>query len=104
MPNLRDYLGRAVRLTDERLAHIHEHPEMSGLDGAIATTLERPHRVVHSTSDENAELFCRLLSHTVVGEKYLCVVTKRVDADAFVLTAYLTDGINPGVTIWPRST
>lgn len=28
---LRDYQGLSVRLTDERLAHILEHPEMNGL-------------------------------------------------------------------------
>jgi hypothetical protein len=27
MKILKDYQGRAVRLTDERLAHILEHPE-----------------------------------------------------------------------------
>ena len=28
---LTDYEGRAVRLTDERMAHILEHPEMMGM-------------------------------------------------------------------------
>ena len=39
---------------------------------------------------------------TMVGEKYLCVIVKMVDSDAFVLTAYLTDRIKKGVPIWPR--
>jgi len=104
MLQLRDYRGRTFRLTDERLAHIHEHPEMVGLDHAIAATLAQPHRVAQSMSDVQAELYYRLLPTTAVGEKYLCVVTKTTNADAFVLTAYLTDAIKPGVTIWPRST
>ena len=38
----------------------------------------------------------------MVGEKYLCVIVKVVDSDAFVLAAYLTDRIKKGVPIWPR--
>lgn len=58
MKVLRDYEGREVRLIDERLTHILEHPEMVGL-------------------------------------------VKVVGADAFVLTAYLTDTIKKGQQLWP---
>jgi len=54
---LTDYQGRLVRLTDERLRHIHEHPEMIGLDSAIAETLSRPQTVIQSVSDPQAELY-----------------------------------------------
>jgi hypothetical protein len=54
--NLRDYLVREVRLTDERLAHIHEHAEMTGLDAAIAETLSAPRLVIQSLSDPTAAL------------------------------------------------
>ena len=37
-----DYQGRRIRLTEERLAHILEHPEMSGMDTRIAETLLHP--------------------------------------------------------------
>lgn len=37
-----DYQGLAVRLTDERLAHILDHPEMVGLEAAISETLKQP--------------------------------------------------------------
>ena len=52
--NLPDYQGRQVRLTDERLAHILEHPEMIGLDFAIAETLRAPTAVIQSFSDQTA--------------------------------------------------
>jgi hypothetical protein len=55
-------------------------------------------------SDVQSGLYYRLLPSTLVGEKYLCVVTKTTNDDAFVLTAYLTDAIKSGVTVWPRST
>ncbi len=36
MTILLDYQNQEIRLTDERLAHVHEHAEMLGLDAAIA--------------------------------------------------------------------
>jgi hypothetical protein len=38
---LTDYEGRAVRLTDERWAHVEEHPEMAGMREALAETLRQ---------------------------------------------------------------
>ena len=32
---LQDFQGLAIRLTDERLAHILEHPEMVGMEPAM---------------------------------------------------------------------
>ena len=37
---LEDFQGLAIRLTDERLAHILEHPEMTGMESAIEQTLD----------------------------------------------------------------
>ncbi len=51
MSHLRDYSGREIRLTNERLDHILEHPEMSRLEGAIGETLANPQQVVQSRSD-----------------------------------------------------
>ena len=55
-----DYEGRTVRLTDERLAHILEHPEMVGMLDKIGETLARPERVLESLSDPEAHLYYRL--------------------------------------------
>ena len=41
-----DYRGNRVRLTQERLAHILEHREMSGMEPRIAETLYAPEQVV----------------------------------------------------------
>ena len=48
MKLLKDYQERLVRLTDERLAHILEHPEMANLEAALAETLASPTLVVQS--------------------------------------------------------
>ena len=42
MKTLRDHQGLAIRLTDERLAHILEHPEMAAMARAIEETLRHP--------------------------------------------------------------
>ena len=102
MKVLRDYQGLAIRLTDERLAHILAHPEMADLELAIEETLLRPEQVTESFSDPAAKLYYRFYVRTLVGGKYVCVVVKTVDADAFVLTAYLTDKVKRGTLIWPK--
>lgn len=99
---LQDFQGLRIRLTDERLAHILEHPEMAGMEAAIEETLKNPERVVQSLSDRQARLYYRFYLRTIVGGKYLCVIVKTLDADAFVLTAYLTDRIKTGVPLWPK--
>ena len=57
MKILADAWGRRVRLTDERLAHILEHPEMRGLQGRISHVLRRPEVVRRSRTDEAVCLF-----------------------------------------------
>ncbi len=103
MLTLKDRSGRSVRLSDERLAHILDHPEMIGLEHEIQRTLERPQRVIRSASDPLVELSCRQRAKTMVGDKLLCVVVKYLDADAFVITAYLTDQEKKGTILWTES-
>ncbi|MBV8356564.1 MAG: hypothetical protein JO189_01305 [Deltaproteobacteria bacterium] len=86
-----DHQGLHVRLTDERLAHILDHPEMAGLEEKISETLAHPVLVIKSISDGAARLYYRYYSGTRLGDKFVCVVVKVTESDAFVLTAYLTD-------------
>ena len=102
MKILVDFQGRPVRLTDERRQHILEHPEMAGMESALAETLRDPQLVIRSQTDETATLDYRYYSRTLVGGKWLCVVVKYGDADAFVLTAYLTDKPKRGEVLWRK--
>jgi len=99
---LRDYEGRTIRLTNERLAHILEHPEMQGMERRIEETLLRPERVMESLSDPQARLYYRMYVATRVGDKHLCVVVKLADNDAFVLTAYLMSKPAGERQLWPK--
>jgi hypothetical protein len=100
---LTNYEGKAVRLTDERQAHILEHPEMLGMEDRIADTLAAPERVTESPGDPAARLYYRFYLGTRVGDKYLCVVVKIAQNDAFILTAYLVSKPAGGRQLWPKS-
>ena len=99
----RDYQGRAVRFTDERHRHILDHPEMAAVDAEIEHALAGPDSVVESVSDPETRLYYRYLASTLVGAKQLCVVVKVQSADAFVITAYLTDKVKKGRVLWPTA-
>ncbi len=80
MPIVWDIEGRAIRLTDERRDHILEHPEIAVLEGSIEETLRRPDAVMQSLSDSEARLYYRHYAKTLVGDKFLCVVAKSLQA------------------------
>ena len=102
MAIFKDYEGRTIRLTGERLAHILEHPEMRAMEHRIGETLLRPERVLESLSDPQARLYYRMYVATPIGDKHLCVVVRMADNDAFVLTAYLMTKPAGGRQIWPK--
>jgi hypothetical protein len=96
-----DCFGREVRVTDERLAHILEHPEMRDMEGEIERVLRMPQMVRRSRSDDAVRLYYEFYAQTVVGGKWLCIVVKYLETDAFVITAYLTDKPKTGEDLWP---
>lgn len=101
MKTLEDCFGHSVRLTDERFAHILERPEMKDMGEEIQRVLLEPKLVRRSRSDEAVRLFYEFYAQTIVGGKWLCVVVKYADNDAFVVTAYLTDKPKAGDDLWP---
>ena len=101
MKPIRDCFGREVRLTDERLAHILDRPEMQNMRDEIIRTVRAPAEVRVSRSDTNVRLFYEFYARTQVGDKWLCVVVKYLENDAFVITAYLTDKLKAGEILWP---
>ena len=101
MKVLIDCFGRNVRLTDERLVHVLEHPEMSVIESEIEAAVGNPTFVRLSRSDSDVRLFYHFCAETIVGGKWLCVVVKYAGADAFVVTAYLTNKPKAGENLWP---
>ena len=87
MQQVADCFGQLVRLTDQRLAHILEHPEMRGMEAEIERVLQHPQFVRRSRSDDAVRLYYEFYAQTAVGGKWLCVVVKYLEQDAFVITA-----------------
>ena len=41
-----------------------------------------------------------LNARTILGDKWMCVVVKYAENDAFVVTAYLTENPKAGENLW----
>ena len=74
---------------------------MEDMRDEVIRTLEIPTEVRASRSDADARLFYEFYTRTRVGDKWLCVVVKYLEDDAFVVTAYLTDKLKAGEKLWP---
>ncbi len=99
---LRDYAGREIRLTDERSAHIQGHSEMQDQEPRISETLLIPDSVIASHHDTTVHLYHKLYDKTPVTRKYLVVVVKSLERDAFVITSSFTDKEKKGTRLWHR--
>jgi hypothetical protein len=97
---LNDYEDRAIRLTDERWAHILDHPEMVEQRQRLAETLAEPDIVIATVADETVLAYHRLYERTPVTRKYLVVVVKMASDDAFILTAYFANRLKRGSIVW----
>lgn len=72
------------------------------MEDEISRVLQTPAEVRVSRSDETVQLFYEYYAKTRVGGKWLCVVVTSPLDDAFVVTAYLTDQLKPGESLWPK--
>lgn len=75
---------------------------MFGQINKIKETLSNPYKIIKSKTDPNVVLFYRLYQSTPVTIKYLCVVVKILESDAFIITAYFTDTIKKGKVLWEK--
>ena len=91
-----------MTLTDERRAHLREHPEMRKQEDKIIETLLEPDVVIQSQSDDTVSLFYRSYSGLPIGDKFLCLVVKYRPDDAFIVTGYFADKVKRGEVLWKR--
>lgn len=97
---VRTPLGFSVRVTRARweLISTIKHPVMAGQESSVRIALESPDEVRQSRTDPDVLLFYR----TEGVRRWVCAVTKRTPAEAFLVTAYPTDAIKEGIRVWPR--
>ena len=102
MKILKDYKGRSIRLSDERVRHFVKRLIKAGMLDLIEDTVADPDFVIQSKSDALAAINYKFYRGTKAGDKFLCVVVKYLEDDAYVLTAYPSDEIKKGTVIWER--
>ncbi len=93
-------LGFTVRCTRRyrEFIVIHKHPALRDCEAAVAQVLADPDEVRCSRKDPGVLLFYR-----GSAPHWVCAVVRREDGSGFLITAYLTDAIKAGETIWTRS-
>lgn len=95
-------MPKKFTLTAKRRKHILEHPEMKNQLGRMNEALRNPDIVKRSIRSENILLFYKHYPTTPVTEKILCVIVRATHEEGFILTAYFTDRLKPGETIWEK--
>lgn len=98
--DVRTPLGFAVRCTRAYWEFIvtYKHPVLAGREREIMQVLADPDEVRESRADPTVLLFYRGAS-----PRWLCAVARRDHGSGFLITAYPTDAVKTGVTIWTRS-
>jgi hypothetical protein len=92
-------LGFRVRTTPSYWELLQrKHLEIKGQLAGIQNCLTRPDQVRRSKQDPGVYLF-----YQSRAPYHLCVVTKQLNGDGFVITCYLTDSIKEGDRVWPTS-
>jgi len=75
-----------------------KHPVMEGKLEDVKETLTDPDAIHLSKSDCQVYLFYR----SDGDRRWVCAVTKRLNGNGFLITAYRTSAIKGGEKIWPR--
>lgn len=93
-------LGFRVRVTTEywNVIVTIKHPVMLGREADVQEVLRNPDEIRLSKKDPNVYLFYK---PERIG-RWVCAVTKRLDGEGFLITAYPTDAVKEGERIWHR--
>ena len=93
-------LGFTVRCTAAYWEFIStiKHPVMAGRVADVVAALTDPDEIRQSRKDAGVLLF-----YQGGPPRWVCGVCRRDDGSGFLITAYPTDAIKAGDTIWKRS-
>jgi hypothetical protein len=91
--------GKVIRLTDERWTHIIEgQGELAEMQARVLETVTEPERILEGRAGELIAI------RAVEVGKWLIVMYRELEADGFIITAFLTRRIrslNKRKQIWP---
>jgi len=92
-------LGFTVRTTESYWQKlIIKHPDMENLLEQVQQTLALPDEIRRSSRDAEILLFYLALR----DQRWVVAVARRLNGDGFLITAYQTDAIKEGESIWRR--
>ncbi len=93
-------LGFSVRITRAYwdLIVTIKHPVMRGREADVQGVLQAPDEIRQSRSDVGVLLFYRLER----PGRWICAVVRRLNDEAFLITAYPTDAIKEGERVWSK--
>lgn len=90
-------LGFTVRASEEYWQRlIIKHPDIEELEDFVRLALSTPDEVRRSSRDAGVLLFYRVRRE----ERWVVAVARRLNGDGFLITAYQTDAIKEGETVW----
>ncbi|MBS3906051.1 MAG: hypothetical protein KGZ49_03350 [Syntrophaceae bacterium] len=73
-----------------------KHPVMKGKEDTVKTALQFPDEIRQSKTDKDVFLYYKQY------DKLYCVVVKHIGPEGFLITAYPTDKVKEGDSIWTR--
>ena len=92
-------IGFSVRTTEEYWQKLlQKHPDISDLEEDLKQTLANPGEIRRSSRDPEILLFYQAIK----PKRWVVAVTRRLNGDGFLITAYQTDAIKEGETLWLR--
>ena len=94
-----DFQGRTVFLSEEAWLHTIRPPReyMEEMQETVFETVQYPDDIRRSnTRPDTVRLYYKWFTGTPVGDKWVCVVVKYLQEEAYILTAYATDRIKAG--------
>ena len=91
--------GKVIRTTRshwELIAKL-KHPEIDGKENEVKECLSNPSEIRKSSDDSDIYLY-----YLPYMKYYICVVTRHLNGEGFIITAYITDKIKEGENIWKK--
>ena len=89
-------LEKRIRTTKRHWDHIvSKHDSIIGLEEKVKETLRNPVYIRLSKEDKAVHLY-----YSPYGRYYLCVVCRHLNGEGFIITAYVTDQIKKGETVY----
>ena len=90
-------LGKRIRIADSYWDYIGrvKHREIVALKENVALALKLPFEIRQSQKDSSVHLY-----YGHYEDKLLCVVTRHLNEEGFIITAYLTRKVGRGQLVW----